>query len=76
MLQQHRNDLLCPEVLNSSAEFGPERKFRTVGVDSVTHYVLAVCLYGWQRSQQEVKILEYASLLCLSDEEAPDSDFE
>jgi hypothetical protein len=46
MVQQHRNDLLCPEALNSSTEFGPERKFRTVGVDSVTHNVLAVCLYG------------------------------
>jgi hypothetical protein len=45
MVQQHRNDLLCPEVLNSSTEFRAERKFRTVGVDSVTHNVLAVCLY-------------------------------
>jgi hypothetical protein len=46
MLLQHRNNLFCPEVLNSSTEFGLERKFRTVGVNSVIYNVLAVCLYS------------------------------
>jgi hypothetical protein len=53
MLQHHRNDLLYPEVLNSPTEFGPERKLRAVGVDSVTQNVLAVCLYGGSVYKQE-----------------------
>jgi hypothetical protein len=61
MLRQYRNDLLCPYVLNSSTELGPEREFRTVGVDSVTHNVLAVCLYDGQRLQQNMKYEECAA---------------
>ena len=45
MVQQHGDDLLGPEVLNSPAELGQKRKIRTVTVDPVVYNVLAVCLY-------------------------------
>jgi hypothetical protein len=53
MVQQHGDDLLGPEVLDSPAELGQKRKFRTVCVDSVGHDVLAVCLYVRISLQQE-----------------------
>ena len=46
MVQQHGDDLLGPEILNSPAKLGQKRKIRAVCVDSVLHDVLAVCLYG------------------------------